>query len=379
MFVNIKVLLLASFVFFVPVLSMTSETGTLLDEDSFQDLFALRNHHDQKSAMPAVATDQKCPNTDSDPFILDGVDEAKNTVLHRSVLRSNEAGWDKDAFSKTLDRFIHDINTPNKIGATALHIACSMNAYDVVRMLLKSGADVNIAAEGNLFPLHYVFLPIYAYRPRVYDLEFYEDGVMAEVHPFKPYGRTFFEIREMMREEILKELVQAFNDTLVLQAANKKRNQKRLRQFGTIAGGVFAEMYQGEVDKKRKRKEEFNNQKNDDFKAADHRAATIIQTLIKESKGPLKADVKTACDGNTPLHLAVDSNFAECVRVLVEEGCADINSMNIYGKTPLDRAQEHGFGDIVQFLLQHNAKNGAMHSSHHDPSPEDDQEAIFCD
>jgi len=399
MFVNIKVLLLINLVFFVPILSMSTETGPAEMPHLFQDMFALRNPNDQKSPAPVTSDDntgakvdcvdrkrseqeQNPENNDAIGSFLSDPDEDKNLVLHRIVLERFCTGWDKYVFLKILSRPDTDINAQNRIGATALHIACSMGADGVIEVLLQHGADANIPAYGNLYPVHYVFLPIYGYRPRQYDLEFFEDGVIAEVYPFNPSGSAFFEMLEVIRGDVFTELIQMFQNKMTLEfnAKKNKKNFKFQNKFQKIANEILAKMSSEEAANKKKRKEEFDGKEAFDRKKPDQRIASIVRSLIKESKKLLNVDVKTACDGNTPLHLAVDSNFIECVKVLVEEGRANVNSMNVDGKTPLDKAQEHGFDDIVKFLKQHNAKNGAMHGeAHHDPSPEHDQDAEFHD
>jgi len=49
-----------------------------------------------------------------------------------------------------------DVNTTDKHGRTALHIAAANGHFQVVEELLSFGANVNLAAEGGQTPLHTV-------------------------------------------------------------------------------------------------------------------------------------------------------------------------------------------------------------------------------
>ena len=58
----------------------------------------------------------------------------------------------------------------------------------------------------------------------------------------------------------------------------------------------------------------------------------------------------------TPLHIACQKGYLECVRLLVEAG-ADMGSMgyNINGSTPLHLAAEAGHGDVCRYMVSKGA------------------------
>ena len=58
--------------------------------------------------------------------------------------------------------------------------------------------------------------------------------------------------------------------------------------------------------------------------------------------------------GASPLHLAVSTNKADLVRVLIERR-ADVNLKNTKGKTPLDMSNTAGL-EVVQILVQEGAE-----------------------
>ncbi len=63
-------------------------------------------------------------------------------------------------------------------------------------------------------------------------------------------------------------------------------------------------------------------------------------------------------DGVPPLHVSVQLNQLECVQVLLNIG-VDINEANQYGYTPLRVAKVNGLKDIVDLLIQFEAKEFA--------------------
>jgi hypothetical protein len=52
----------------------------------------------------------------------------------------------------------------------------------------------------------------------------------------------------------------------------------------------------------------------------------------------------------TPLHLAARAGWLKVVRILVEEGDADVNEIDNHGVTPADLAWE--FPDVFAYLSQ---------------------------
>jgi ankyrin repeat protein len=69
--------------------------------------------------------------------------------------------------------------------------------------------------------------------------------------------------------------------------------------------------------------------------------------------------------GNTPLLYCADSGNLEAIRLLINEGHANINTRNFHGATAFSLAVFHGHKDIVTFLLTHpsfdlDKSNGAL-------------------
>lgn len=67
------------------------------------------------------------------------------------------------------------------------------------------------------------------------------------------------------------------------------------------------------------------------------------------------ADVPSCLDHNfnTPLHLAVAADQPDCVRVLLDEGGADVLALDAAGRTALDLAEAGSYDFIVRMLHEH--------------------------
>ncbi len=82
----------------------------------------------------------------------------------------------------------------------------------------------------------------------------------------------------------------------------------------------------------------------------DVKGLEIIRLLISNGA---RVDA-TNNNGNTPLVLAISTNFREAVFMLVDEG-ADVNSRNNKGMTSLMYAVDGGFEGLVRFLVERGA------------------------
>lgn len=60
--------------------------------------------------------------------------------------------------------------------------------------------------------------------------------------------------------------------------------------------------------------------------------------------------------GNTPLHMAIDCHYIDCVKLLLKKPGININVINNFGFTPIHKAAFHGNYKIVKMLLKNGAK-----------------------
>uniref|UniRef100_A0A250YIE5 B-cell lymphoma 3 protein n=1 Tax=Castor canadensis TaxID=51338 RepID=A0A250YIE5_CASCN len=97
--------------------------------------------------------------------------------------------------------------------------------------------------------------------------------------------------------------------------------------------------------------------------ACEHRSPTCLRALL-DSAAPGTVDLEARnYDGESSLHVAVNSECQESVLLLLERG-ADIDAVDIKsGRSPLIHAVENNSLSMVQLLLQHGANvNAQMYS-----------------
>ncbi|MCP4726221.1 MAG: ankyrin repeat domain-containing protein, partial [bacterium] len=81
-----------------------------------------------------------------------------------------------------------------------------------------------------------------------------------------------------------------------------------------------------------------------------------VKELINNDPGII--DSRTI-DGSTPLHLAVMKQNHEIVTFLIEKG-SDINTKDVYGRTPADKAQIMNDDRMAGLLRQHDAVESGL-------------------
>lgn len=139
-------------------------------------LRCIKKHYDlapiPNCNVPALLSSHLCPATINllvrdghDPFARDLYG---NTVLHRWVMGmpsefESEFLGIEDQLVPVSDSFYVlvglgvDVNAANKIGMTALHVACLLKKPEAVRRLLENGADADQKNNRNETPMFYAF------------------------------------------------------------------------------------------------------------------------------------------------------------------------------------------------------------------------------
>ena len=77
-------------------------------------------------------------------------DDAMSPMIHRAVNRGDVA-----TVTRLLDEDPHAINARNELENQPLHDACWAKHPEVVRLLIRRGADVNARGDFGETPLHY--------------------------------------------------------------------------------------------------------------------------------------------------------------------------------------------------------------------------------
>ena len=64
-------------------------------------------------------------------------------------------------------------------------------------------------------------------------------------------------------------------------------------------------------------------------------------------------EARDSVNGSTPLELATDFNYPDCVKVLIDKYSASINAINKFGNTALHRAAINGNLEVVKLLTSY--------------------------
>ncbi|GFT45476.1 ankyrin repeat domain-containing protein 29 [Nephila pilipes] len=233
-------------------------------------------------------------------------------ILHRAALRG-----DVKLLERALGAGI-SVDSSDQEGTTALILACIHNHYDCAKMLLEHGANPSAQRMTGSNSLSYAayggFLPIVKLL-----LQY---GVNIE--PEEKGGATPFLFACLLNHaDVAQELL-----------ATNPDFEKRMIEWNIPM-----------------------------CLAAQNGHTSIIRFLI--SRG---CDINTQCrnadltlptNGTTPLFLACQFGHATVVKRLVDSG-ADVNLTRDDGCSPLLKAAEKGFTEIVRFLLSKGAHHGQM-------------------
>ncbi len=249
---------------------------------------------------------------------IDQIADSWGTALHQAVFSG-----DLDAV-RLLVTYGADVNKGDTDGCTPLHEAASSeseHAYEIVKILLAHGADVNTkiksddASDGSMHiaeghtPLH-----------NAVGVELIGDDL--EIRPNKAVVE-------------------------LLLAHGAKANEKDGYGYTPLFGTVFPGFHD------------------------------VMELLIEHGAD---VNVKNSEDGGTALHEATHYGFLDTVTWLVSHG-ADVHAGDFSGETPLHKAALGRYTDVVVFLVEHGADLHAR--SNRNETPQDfldepnDPEAII--
>lgn len=257
------------------------------------------------------------------------------------------------------------INTPCRIGGTALSFACRQNREDLVRFLLKNGADIRKgfcllqAVDKNLHNIVEILLENHA---DVNELD-ENNRTLLQVAVIKKASNKI--IKLLLENEAWIDAIDADSNTaLHLALINGSPSSKLLIENGA---NVNCLNKKGEtplmlaVKKHDMDAVKLLIEKNAKVNIVDQAGQTplhwaverrfnnIIELLLKKKANPNAVDN----EGNTPLHLAIIKTSDAC-QLLIDKG-ADVNSVNINGHTPLCLAVNKLSFGIVKLLLENKA------------------------
>ena len=284
-----------------------------------------------------------------------------NTPL-LSVIRSMEdEGLDEECttlIQKMLEKGA-DVNSRDKRGRTALHLACYKDDYKMAEYLIEIGADVNVTDVGGDTPL----LTVLQSRPgRGLDEEYttliqkmLEKG--ADVNSRYKHGRTALHLacynNDYKTADCLIELgadvnvIDVDGDTPLLTVLQSRPGRGLDEECTTLIQKMLEKGADVNSRHKRGRTALHLACYNNDYKTAD--------CLIE-----LGADVNVIdVDGNTPLlsvlrrrqRSGLDEECTTLIQKMLEKG-ANVNSRDKRGRTPLHLACYNNDYKMAEYLIE---------------------------
>ncbi|PAA71750.1 hypothetical protein BOX15_Mlig002250g2 [Macrostomum lignano] len=234
-----------------------------------------------------------------------------------------------------------DPSARGKKSLTALHLAAHEGHTDVIRELLRRGAEIDATDEDGDTPL---ISAVINKKQEPVEL-LIEKG--ANVAHINNKGHTAADIGLMKRSLVIVTTLE---------------NVRRCLQFDSVVHEktLMTAAQEGNV-----RIIDFWLKNHPDRKACNHKLAqSRTMAFIAALNGHLdimlllnkyKADFELTDDrGHTPLFCAAQNDHFEVVNFLLEKRC-NINHTSITGRTPIFSAVNNGHDDIVRLLIRSNA------------------------
>uniref|UniRef100_A0A8B9TYE6 Ankyrin repeat and death domain containing 1B n=1 Tax=Anas zonorhyncha TaxID=75864 RepID=A0A8B9TYE6_9AVES len=257
---------------------------------------------------------------------INAVDTLKRTALHFAVARSH---------TSAVDFLLHHkarLDMADQHGLTVIHLAAWTGNLDVMRKLVKAGADQKAKNEEGMNALHFA-----AQNNSVKIVDYFlQDLHLTDLNKPDGKGRKPF----LLASE--KGHVDMINDLIALKLFTSEKDQEGNTALHLAAKNGHSEV----VEILLKQWEEINdlNQNN----------SSALQIAIQNGHLSLVTfliDNNVDLQKNSPLHLAVINNHLPVVKALLDAN-HDINFLNHRQETPLHLAADLGNVELVEMLLK---------------------------
>ncbi|XP_039175955.1 CARD- and ANK-domain containing inflammasome adapter protein-like [Crotalus tigris] len=236
--------------------------------------------------------------------------------------------------------------------SSPLHLAVEAGASSIAQMLLQKGIDPNITAQGNQMPLHVA--AIYN-RGALVDL-LIEGGAKIDAVTIDLFTPLHVASGKGHTDIALKLLQHRANVNL-----KNKRSKTPLHLAAEMGNPEMVELLlnfkadPNATDKEKKTPLHFAT-------LGGHFYA-VKALLAKKSRAASKD-----MDGCTPMHYAAINGNVEILKELLMVGYnKNINDKNIWRKTLLHLAAEHGHSSLIDFLLSNGSAINALDNNKDTP------------
>ena len=243
---------------------------------------------------------------------------------YKVVSRLLELGVDPDARK---GRPLLPIIMTDDIGTTALHSAITRNYFEIAKLLLENGADINSVGIGGYSPLN---LTILQNRPEFLKFFLSDDNILYEFNE-----DWIINAASDGHLEIFRALLEA--DVYLERTYERALASAAFNGHVNVVQFLFGQGISIEAKNKL-------GQTPLHLSTRSNRV-NVVESLISSGANIDATDEK----GDTPLHYAAASNYPEIAKILVKGG-ADINRENNDGQTPLETAVENTSLEVVDVL-----------------------------
>uniref|UniRef100_A0A8B9SV83 Ankyrin repeat and death domain containing 1B n=1 Tax=Anas platyrhynchos TaxID=8839 RepID=A0A8B9SV83_ANAPL len=262
---------------------------------------------------------------------INAVDTLKRTALHFAVARSH---------TSAVDFLLHHkarLDMADQHGLTVIHLAAWTGNLDVMRKLVKAGADQKAKNEEGMNALHFA-----AQNNSVKIVDYFlQDLHLTDLNKPDGKGRKPF----LLASE--KGHVDMINDLIALKLFTSEKDQNGETPFYlSVEGG-------------HEKCAELLLEAGSDINVLTHNNSSALQIAIQNGHLSLvtflidnNVDLAPKPEQkNSPLHLAVINNHLPVVKALLDAN-HDINFLNHRQETPLHLAADLGNVELVEMLLK---------------------------
>ncbi|KAM3838810.1 CARD- and ANK-domain containing inflammasome adapter protein-like [Vipera latastei] len=236
--------------------------------------------------------------------------------------------------------------------SSPLHLAVEAGASSIAQMLLQKGIDPNITAQGNQTPLHVAAL---YNRGALVDL-LIEGGAKIDAVTIDLFTPLHMASDKGHTDIALKLLQRRANVNL-----KNKRSKTPLHLAAEMGNPAMVELLlnfkadPNATDKEKKTPLHFAT-------LGGHFYA--VKALLAKKSRVASKDM----DGCTPMHYAAINRNVEILKELLMVGDnKNINDKNIWRKTLLHLAAEHGHSNLIDFLLSNGSAINALDNNKDTP------------
>jgi len=246
----------------------------------------------------------------------------------------------------SLNIYLQYIGSPNIAvgGITPLYLAAREGHFEVVRLLVEYGAEVNPKASDGYPAYSPIFAAIYHKRDRIVEF-LLKNGVELDIYLAAALGDL----------ENLKRLLADEDD---INSLNIKRNEPFFGGASLLHLAICRDsMPVAEFLLEKGADIHIRNKSGDTplHHAAKYNALAVAQLLIEKGA---KLDAEPEKE-DTPLHRACRYGHVEMIELLLDNG-AEINALGWPRKTPINEAIQGNYPEAVKVLIDRGVYLGSI-------------------